>query len=226
MIYESIYFKACNDIESIKREIEKKIYSGTLDDMLALVKFYIPRANEYLETLYNTLRFEKLHDIIDTEVQLQYRKPVQNEIDYHNNLVKLVTEYEKWISKIKKETGFESNEVLLKLEKHYNKVQIPQDLNTQEAQEIFKKAIGVGLMEYENGVYKWCKSKRLYGYFVERVTEKLEIRHNNNRIPWQKFSFVANHKEMLRAAKEAINDYKNKRFSPPEGDDIVNNILK
>ncbi len=105
--------------------------------------------------------------------------------------------------------------------------QIAKELKTDEAKRVFNKALGKGLIKVDENKYKWVDSASLYGYFVDKTSDFLNIRHSNNRIPWKKYgTIITNHLEILATAKQAVNDYHNKELSPPEGDDIVDSICK
>lgn len=102
-----------------------------------------------------------------------------------------------------------------------------QDFAIDEAKRVLSKALYKGLISVDGNRYKWEKRPSLYGYFVDKTSDHLNIRHSNNRIPWKKYeAIITNHNELLATAKQAVNDYKNKGLNPPEGDDIVNDILK
>jgi hypothetical protein len=105
--------------------------------------------------------------------------------------------------------------------------QIPQDFVTNEAKELFKRAIKKELVSNDGDKYKWNDSASLYGYFVDKTSDFLNIRHSNNRLPWKKYeAIITNHSSLIATARQAVNDYKNKPFNPPEGDDIVNDICR
>lgn len=101
---------------------------------------------------------------------------------------------------------------------------IPQELNTDRARAIFAKAVDAGLMSKD---YEWLASKSLYGYFVDMVSKELDITTGAGRIRWVLFKkTIVNHDTIVSTAKQAISDYKNKNLPPPNGDDIVDKIIK
>lgn len=105
--------------------------------------------------------------------------------------------------------------------------QISQVFSTTEARGLFKKAIGKGLVSLEGEKYRWRDTASLYGYFVDKTSDYLNIRPSNGRIPWKKYEcIIINHSSIIATAKQAVNDYKNKSLPPPEGDDIINEICK
>ena len=101
------------------------------------------------------------------------------------------------------------------------------ELYTEKAKKAFAKAIEKGLMEHDGNGYKWIATNSLYGYFVDKLSDKIELKTSNNRIQWNIFKgIVTNHGSIVDTARQAVNDYKNKGLNPPEGDYIVDEILK
>ena len=93
-----------------------------------------------------------------------------------------------------------------------------------KAKEIFAKAVEAGLMSKD---YEWLGTASLYGYFVDRVSKELDITTGAGRIRWVLFKkTIVNHDTIVSTAKQAISDYKNKNLPPPNGDDIVDKIIK
>lgn len=104
---------------------------------------------------------------------------------------------------------------------------IAQELLTDEAKELFKRALNKGLVIVNGDKYKWIDTASLYGYFVDKTSDSLNIRYSNNRVPWKKYeAIISNHSELLATARQAVNDYTNKELPPPEGDDKVDDICK
>lgn len=104
---------------------------------------------------------------------------------------------------------------------------VPDVLATDKAKKLFERAINKGLISVNGDKYKWNDTASLYGYFVDKTSDFLNIRPSNNRIPWKKYeAIIKNHSSLIATAKQAVNDYKNKELPPPEGDDKVNDICK
>lgn len=104
---------------------------------------------------------------------------------------------------------------------------LPKELCTKNAQKAFAKAIEKGLMEHDGIGYKWIATNSLYGYFIDKLSDKLELKTSNDRIQWKLFEeIVTNHGSIVGTARQAVNDYKNNGMNPPEGDYIVDDILK
>ena len=89
--------------------------------------------------------------------------------------------------------------------------------NAEYGIEIFKWTIENLLMEITPNGIIWKGTHELYGFFVDKVSEILDIRGSNDRIPWRKFRFVLNHEKMLATAKQKVQDYKNNGENKPEG---------
>lgn len=91
---------------------------------------------------------------------------------------------------------------------------------------LIDEAIDAKLIERTGNGLKWIQTASLYGYFIDKVSDKLNLKSSSNRVQWRNFRFIVNHESLLQSAKQAVNDYKNKSINPPEGDDIVNRLLK
>ena len=61
--------------------------------------------------------------------------------------------------------------------------QIPKELRTDVAKEMFKRALGKGFVVVDGDRYKWKDTASLYGYFVDKTSDYLNLRSSNNRIP-------------------------------------------
>lgn len=82
------------------------------------------------------------------------------------------------------------------------------------------------MIKADNG-YKWNNTASLYGYFVEQVSDKCNLKSSSGRIQWKKFeAYIINHNFLLKTAAQAVNDYRNKGLNPPVGDDVVDKIIK
>lgn len=53
--------------------------------------------------------------------------------------------------------------------------QLPEELDTPGAREIFEKAIDAGFIEKSETGYKWKDKKNLLAYFADRMNEKLHL---------------------------------------------------
>ncbi len=105
--------------------------------------------------------------------------------------------------------------------------QVLKDFVTDEAKQMFSKALDKRLVSVDGEKYRWEDTASLYGYFVDMTSNYLNIRNSNDRIPWKKYeAIITNHTCLLATAKQAVNDYKNKELNPPEGDDKVNDICR
>lgn len=97
------------------------------------------------------------------------------------------------------------------------------ELETDEAKAILQKAVDVGLCSCNEGIWEWGETSALFGYFVLKVGEKLDIRWSNNKIKWQPFTlfFFNMDKAERKAAKEWANSYKMGNVTEPENYELV-----
>ena len=106
--------------------------------------------------------------------------------------------------------------------------QLPDGLNTNEAKQIFQRAIAVRIIEGTEQGYKWKGTKQLLAYFAEQMSNKFNLsgkldKEGNTTVSWKPFEDlfgVAN----LRSAK---NDWMkvNTKFTP-NGYGQIDDILK
>ena len=94
-------------------------------------------------------------------------------------------------------------------------ISLPEELNTEETKELFGK---IKWCVKDGNLYRWTGTAALFGYFVDRTSDKLDVRPSNDRLPWKLFkkTFQLSDKD-IETAKQAVNDYKNKSLSKPEG---------
>lgn len=106
-------------------------------------------------------------------------------------------------------------------------VGIPDALNTDKAKSIFKELEKLGFMKIANGTLKWLGTNSLFGYFADRASDKLNMRPSNDRIPWEIFKKAFNLDEgSISTAKQAVNSYRNKGLSEPEGFLDIKKVIK
>ncbi len=93
--------------------------------------------------------------------------------------------------------------------------QLPPKLDNEEARKAFEM---VTYCQRDNELYIWTGTSSLFGYFVDKASDKLGVRPSNDRIPWKIFqqAFQCSDTD-IATAKQAVNDYKNKGISEPEG---------
>lgn len=117
------------------------------------------------------------------------------------------------------------DEALPKLENQQNEdITLPKELNTDEAKSLFQK------IEYcatDGDLYRWTGTASLFGYFVDLVSDALNVRPSNGRIPWKIFKIAFQRSDSdIATAKQAINGYKQKGLSEPEGFLDIKNACK
>lgn len=92
---------------------------------------------------------------------------------------------------------------------------LPIQLDTEEAKSLFGK---IKYCVKDGDLYKWNGSPSLFGYFVDKTSDILNVRQSNNRLPWKiyKEAFQCSEKD-ISTARQAVNGYKNKMLSEPDG---------
>jgi hypothetical protein len=107
-----------------------------------------------------------------------------------------------------------------------NQIEIPKELQTDEAKDIFGKAIKAGLMiRTETGCYHWEKSTALLAYMCDVVSEKLNLRASNGNIRWALFKPLFGIDKKNNSLRDAVNEYKNKTGQNPDGSKIIDSLF-
>lgn len=95
---------------------------------------------------------------------------------------------------------------------------LPEKLDTEKSKTLFQKIIDLKYCISDGNVYKWTGSPSLFGYFVDVASDFLNVRPSNNRLPWKIFKIAFQCSDTdISTAKQAVNDYRNKGLSEPEG---------
>lgn len=106
-------------------------------------------------------------------------------------------------------------------------ITLPKEFDTEEGHEILKKLEEAKLIARDETVYKWLGSSSLFGYFVLQASDKLELRHDNTRLPWKLYKKLFNVSDsMIKTAKNVISALKKEHICEPEGWDTVKKICK
>ena len=115
---------------------------------------------------------------------------------------------------------------------------IPSEFRQLPGSEIIKQLVNEGLIRvlrrqiasdaYEE-LYKWEGSKKLFGYFVERVSDELSLRKSgkSGNIIWEAFmQAFYNAEELRHEAASAISAMKKKGALMPDGADKIEEAIK
>lgn len=104
---------------------------------------------------------------------------------------------------------------------------LPSELDTPEARTMFNELCKNKLAKKRAGGYSWCGTNALFGYFVMRTSDKLGIRHDNNRLPWRVFQCAfAMTDSQITTAKNLVSNYILKRANEPTGYDYIDRLCK
>lgn len=212
----------CNYYTSIKLEIEKSGFGGIVFETGSnLHNFIINNADGYrCDWASNNHLTQKVTNMLGG--CLNYMIAHEEYLKKTNYYLPIIEFLGECLDDIYLTTGIEPTPTAS--DERPIAIQMPTELNTDRAKAIFAKAVEAGLMSKD---YKWQKTASLYGYFVDRASKELDITTGAGRIQWALFKkMIVNHDKIVSTAKQAVSDYNNKGFPPPNGDDIVDKILK
>ena len=156
--------------------------------------------------------------------------------DKFSKLQKRITDLEKQVNELKVKNA--------KLEAQMDIYENPQDygfgitgqLERQEFYWIMKYLVGqrVARVKYVQtewgqvpGAYHWDKEMGLFGYFVDQVSDFLDLRDSADRIKWEPFKKAfLNFDKLEKEARNAISRYKTPHGKYPDNGDLVRNAIK
>lgn len=102
---------------------------------------------------------------------------------------------------------------------------IPEELNTQQANNLFTKAIEANFIEKTRDRYMWKGQANELAAFIDCSSIALNIRPSNNRVPWKLYKQALNLSEKeVKAAKDAKKDYDMERRAKPDKWTLILNI--
>lgn len=86
---------------------------------------------------------------------------------------------------------------------------------------------GEGMWSHMPCAYYWDKEYGLFGYFVDKVSEYLNLRESSDRIKWGPFrKAFLNFDKLEKEARNAISRYKTPTGKYPDDGDLVKNAIK
>lgn len=98
---------------------------------------------------------------------------------------------------------------------------LPEQLLVERAESIFSKAQEAGYIVPDSTMYRWTKQVNSYGYFVQKLSDDLDLRLPNGRINWQLFdrAFI-NGREIKRNAQDFVSKMRNDGLPPGDSSTI------
>lgn len=106
-------------------------------------------------------------------------------------------------------------------------VNIPYELNTPEARALFSELVKQGFAESNGAVYRWKSTNALFGYMVNQVSERLNIRPDNDRLPWAIFQCAFGMSNaQIRTATNHQSKLNNGAVNEPTGYEKIKAICK
>lgn len=106
-------------------------------------------------------------------------------------------------------------------------VSLPDELNTPEARALFSELVKQGFAESNGAVYRWKSTNALFGYMVNQVSERLNIRPDNDRLPWAIFQCAFGMSNaQIRTATNHQSKLNNGAVNEPTGYEKIKTICK
>ena len=105
---------------------------------------------------------------------------------------------------------------------------LPKELQTDEAVQIFERALRAGLFEVVDvGRYRWTKGNPLLGYFVDRVRKKLNLKCGELKNGGSKY-MIKPFEELFGVPKigSVINDYKKNVEGTPKKCELIDDVME
>lgn len=103
--------------------------------------------------------------------------------------------------------------------------QLPDELDTKEAREVLEKAKEKGFCSVVDGRWKWAGSFALLGYFVKCMNWELTL-SDGVRLKWRPFKELFRLQDrQVRTAQQALSEVMNSVSLPPEGAEVVDEIM-
>lgn len=225
-------------VDEIKRVLAKANEDPNSSQKVSMVSHHLKANNAFLDEILKQKeeeekravelgqKIEKSKDECIAELKAQVKNLEKEKRDAESDRDHWKREYEHLIRKF--------NDRNRKLESQ----KIPAEFKQLPGSEIIQQLIYSGLIRvlYRQGnsnsedmLYKWEGSKKLFGYFVERVSDELSLRKSgkSGNIIWEPFMQAFYESEDLRhEAASAISAMKKKGALMPDGADKIEDAIK
>ena len=188
----------------------------------------------------------ELYDTLDNNITL-FRKELQFQSemitsagefagDRFKNQQKRITDLEEEIKNLKEK----NIELETKIDRYEHPADYGMGLSDEFKSEEFKiimdvlarnKVVRVFASQTPYGIrtccYYWDKGKGLFGYFVDKVSEELDMRYSDDRINWKPFKKAfLNFDKLEKEARNTITRCKKKTQKFPDDGYLVMNAIK
>ena len=102
---------------------------------------------------------------------------------------------------------------------------MPELLAMEKGRKLLERLEANGYCQKDGDGYKWAKSGALYGFMVDKASEMLYLRQENEKIPWRVFEDIFNVDDKIKnSARTSVHNYRN-GSSIPNGAKILANII-
>jgi hypothetical protein len=104
---------------------------------------------------------------------------------------------------------------------------LPSELDTPEAKKIFDGLVKLNYCKSVGMVYQWTGTNALFGYMVLKTSDKLNIRSDNDRLPWKIYQIAFGMSDrQIKTAKNHISDLNNRKANEPTGYNEIIRLCK
>lgn len=102
---------------------------------------------------------------------------------------------------------------------------MPELMAMEKGRKLLERLEANGYCQKEGDGFKWLKSGALYGFMVDKASEMLFLRKENEKIPWRVFDDIFNVDDKIKnSARTSVHNYRN-GSSIPNGAKILANII-
>lgn len=235
-------FNAPDARETLVAEISKALEDANQDPhsspKVSMVSHRLKATDKFLEELLKQKEEEEQHAV---ELEKAIEKSKDERIAELEAQIKDLEKKKKEAESDRDHWKREYDHLVRKFNERNRRLeiqQIPPEFKQLPGSEIIQQLINSGLIRVlyrqgnsnlEDRLYRWEGSKKLFGYFVERVADELSLRKSgkSGNIIWEPFMQAFYESEDLRhEAASAISAMKKKGALMPDGADKIEEAIK
>lgn len=104
---------------------------------------------------------------------------------------------------------------------------LPKVFDTDKSKGVFEGLCALGFCKANGAIYNWVSTNALFGYFVDKASDYLDLRNDGDRINWNVFQIAFGMtNQQISTAKNAISKVKNGTANEPQGYDKISKLCK
>ncbi len=234
-------FRTLNDKQAVIKELKRYLaerLTTTEHPEISRVTYHESADEPFLDGLLMEAQTEQVKKEVEAKEIEQSKDDLIKKLQDENALlvldkIRIESERDSWKRKY--------DHLVSKINERNQQIQqkhVPSEFRQLPGSEIIQQLVNEGLIRvlrqqiasdaYEE-LYKWEGSKKLFGYFVERVSDELSLRKSgkSGNIIWEPFMQAFYNAEDLRhEAASAISAMKKKGALMPDGADKIEEAIK